>query len=73
MTKTKDTKVVRQCTSCTKGLTKDQIVYTSTYPERVPTRTGSTRPGTALDAERVWCSADCATATYDLAQLQETS
>lgn len=63
-------KTVRQCTSCTRGLTKDQITYSSAYPERVLTRTGGTRPGTLLDAERVWCGADCATATYELAQME---
>lgn len=65
----KPDKIVRQCTSCRRNLTLAQLVYSSDYPDRVLTRTGNLRPGTLVDAERVWCSADCASATYELAQL----
>ena len=69
MAATKATKVVRKCSSCTNDLTLDQIIYSSEYPETVPTKTGTTRKGTLVDAPRVWCSAGCAEATYELQQL----
>ena len=67
--KTGSAKIVRECTSCRRGLTRDQLKYSSAYPDRVTTSTGRVAPGTLVDAERVWCSADCASATYELAQL----
>lgn len=65
----KSDKIVRQCTSCRRNLALGQLKYSSHYPDQVSTRTGGTRSGTLVDAERVWCSADCASATYELAQL----
>jgi hypothetical protein len=59
----------RPCSSCTRLLEHDDIVFSSPYPEEVITRTGSKRKGTLADAERVWCGGDCAQATYELQQM----
>lgn len=56
---------VRRCTDCDRGLRLEEILYSSSYPERVET-TGKRgwRPGSLKDAERVWCSVACARRTW---------
>lgn len=55
----------RSCNHCLQPTPARKILWSSEFPEFVPTKKGGLRPGTVIDAERVYCSTVCAKAFYE--------